>query len=328
MKYTDYAKFLSCFFLFFLLASCGSKQKENDQRVLRANALLTHDRCDQALMELAQVDEDYKDYYFYQVQSSAYACRAGYSDLNFFSELDTFDAQKFFNSLAKLKSSKVRSANAAGFVELEKAINVILNSPGVNSSKTTKRQSFFGKEKGDDLSFQALLMILTYMGKWLRYYGSTDATGIKGSIDGEGGKACIINYPNNAVFDHLLDSTRSDSCNSTNGSSAGHRDLDTATSGVTTLVRNQRLCHFLVYFNHLLDILTHISLSSNSSLGEMSQFSAILNDILDAAISGYSFSQLLKIYSIEACTDFAGTDAAHQTVLEGFFAALVESEFK
>jgi len=312
-----------------LLFSCGLSDKEKQKNsVFRANQFLTDGLCAKALNELAKVSDPYKDYYFFQVKAAAYACQSGYSDLDFFDDIDNFNSASFFNSLATFSSSSETDPDSVSFTKLALAIDTILFSVSATQNLTTDRKDHFGNEKGEDISFQSLSMILVYLGKWLYYFGSVDSDGIKGAGDGLGsGKSCVLNYPNTVAFDALLDLVTTESCTSTNGDTAGHPDLNIADPAIGVDLFAERTCRFIVYVNHMIDIISTISLSSNDSLGDMVNLKTALETLSSQADGNFEITEILGFYEQSTCLDYVKASAGNQDNIKGYFAALVESNF-
>jgi len=171
-------------------------------------------------------------------------------------------------------------------------------------------------------------MILSYLGKWLYYYGAVDDQGVKGAGDGVGsGISCLTNYPDNVVFDTLIDRNTSDSCNSTNSHTAGNSQLDPLNADVGITLYAERVCRYIVYFNHLFDIIGNISLSQNDSLGELNELSSTLTNLITTTSANYNYTALLSFYSQSSCTDYVKASTNNQLVIQGYLAALVENNF-
>jgi hypothetical protein len=309
--------------LIFLLITCASKERESHQAIEQANLLLTSNQCDQALEVLAEVDGKFQNGPYYQVKSAAYACKAGYRELELLTEVESLDVTTLFNDLAGMSSSAQTTADDPGFIYLQQAIDLLLNvSSEVKDTKVADRRTAYGTRQGDDLSFQSLLMLLSYLGKWLRFYGQADSDGIKGLGDGAGGVSCLMNYPNTATYQALAELETTDTCTSSNLATEGNALLGDTTAG------NLRACYFVVYFNHLLDQLTNLNFSGNDSLGDLSGFNSKIEEFKNTALGQYDFSALLSFYRLKSCTDYVGASSANRENLLGFFAALVEREFK
>ena len=208
---------------------------------------------------------------------------------------------------------------------LLQAINYILNSTAGNPS-TTSRETRFGQVGGTNLSLQALYMIMYGMGKFFAYYGNVNADGLKGQ-GSEDTNICIGAYSSLAGMDGVLSGLPINGCNTGND---GHTDLR---SPVSTTVIKSRLCQGVILWNNMFDILSNVTLSSNDSLGDLSDIStavSLLYTLAATAETNAPFSGVGDGSAIVTLDDIRSqTDCEDQTMdhIIMYYVLLFESNF-
>lgn len=310
--------YLSIFICFFVLSCAKSPEEKLDSVKQEALFYLTEGNCVKARESLDEVSFQDDDADYVAIYSSTYACEAGYSELSsVFGNLEGLDSNSIIGSLAAFDTSNETQADSEQFLNLMSAIDTILSS--TSTVGTTERTSKFGAIKATDLSMQALYMILIAMGKYFAYYGNADENGLKGQ--GSATNVCIRDYVNNAV-DLALQSTPVNGCNSGN---AGSDDLG---STQTAQVLARRSCYGIILFNNLFDILSNITLSSNSSLGDIANIQDQLTLLFDAAVTAESnifgtasVADLRNILSQSTC------EAYDDNGIQRYFVLLFETNF-
>lgn len=266
---------LRIFSLLFILISCA---KTTDQKIdsakQEAKYHLTHGSCAKAKSVLDDVNFQDDDADYVGLYAATYACKAGYTELGtVFPNLANMNASSLLSSTASFDSSDETEADSDDFLNLMRAINVIL---GV-SSTTVKRFAKYGNAKATDLSLQTLYMILVTMGKFYAYYGNADENGHKGA--GAAANVCLVKYDFHTSVDDWLTASPLNGCNSGND---GHADI---ISPVDSDTIKSRLCYGVVLFNNLLEILSNISLSDNESLGSLSEVSDVMTAFFTTAMA-------------------------------------------
>jgi hypothetical protein len=310
--------------LILFLISCGSKESKSNDAVFMANVYLSDNKCDLALAELTKVDPEYYNFYYYQALASAKACKASYSVLNFINEIDDFTTtSSFFNFLAGLSTSNETTTASANFAHLTGAINSILFLKSVSEPRFSDRLNVItNRSQAEELSLQALLMIFVYLGKWLNLYGDTDDAGLKGT-----GVLCLLAYPTEASsFLNVAERT------ALLGASGTCLPASAASSpllpfGVTD-TRNA-LCNFIVYFNHVRDLTSNITLSSHTSMGDLSDAFADMENYVDAAEVAFpGIGNVLTFYNVDSCNTYYDSNNGAKKNIHAFMAGIVDENFQ
>ncbi|MBD67109.1 MAG: hypothetical protein CME62_18050 [Halobacteriovoraceae bacterium] len=308
------------------LISCAKTDDEARSSAIReARHLLTTMDCSAAQDVLDEVDEEKDDPEFVSVYASAIACDAGYSDITSalpnFEDLDS-DPTTLFGSMAAFASSNETVADAATYSKLKEAIDYILEADGGTQPSTSQRISKYGSRYGNDLSMQAFVMITVAFGKFLAFYGNADSDGVKGQGSITGGGTCYGQYEFDADVNDYLDNGVTGSCT---GSSQGHADI--AADSADDADAKRRLCEGIVLFHNLLDILANSELSSNDSLGDLSDVEDSINTLFDTATSfettqSWSSGNVLKF---KAITSQSACEAEDQADVERYFVIMFET---
>ena len=313
------------FSLLLLLLSCGSDSEKVSNAIDDANFLLTDRNCLGARAVLDEVGYQSTNARYLKAYASTYACEANYSTITFFTDdLTNLDASSggFFGSLAAFStSSLMTSATDPDFTKLKQAIDTLLYPGGLPVSSTANRNAILGQSETNNLNVQALYMILVNFGRWLRYYGNADATGLKGAGSNPEGNNCLFTYdtggPNFAlVTDALNDgAAETGSCNSANTPYEGTTDISTADPATN----KARLCQGIVLFNNLIDIIVNVTFTTTDT-DELNDLATNFNTLCeDATAFGDALCDLRDQSSCEA---IAIED------LEVFSAWLFERNFK
>lgn len=309
-------------FLFFV--SCGTKEQKSNDAVFMANIYLTKNQCDLASNELTKVDPEYYNFYYYQALASAKACKASYSVLNFINEIDDFTTtSSFFNFLAGLGSSNETLVTSPNFAHLTSAINSILFLNGVANPRFSDRLDVItNRSQAEELSLQALLMIFVYMGKWLALYGDTDDVGVKGTS-----VLCLLAYPTEASsFLNVAERT------ALLGAAGTCLPASAASSPLlpfgTDSTRNS-LCNFIVYFNHIRDLTSNITLSGHTSMGDLSNAFDDMEDYIQAAEVAFpGISSVITFYDVESCNTYYDSNNTAKKNVHAFMAGVVDENFQ
>lgn len=319
-----FSRILFAFILVFFIISCGNKKLENNDYVFMANVFLSDRKCNLALDELSKVDTKYHDFYYYQALSSAKACKANYNVLDFINEIDNFGTtDAFFNFLAGLNTSNETLPTSNNFIHLADGINSILFLDAVTRPKFSDRLTVIkNRSHNEELGLQALLMIFTYLGKWLALYGDTNDDGLKGT-----GVLCLTAYSTEASS-FLSAAERL----ALLGADATCKFDSVASSPLLVLGSNEikdRLCNFIVYFNHVRDLITNITLSSNSSMGDLSDAFDDMEDYVEAAEVAFpGISGVLDFYNLNSCTTYYDLNNNAKKNIHAFMAGIVDKNFQ
>lgn len=289
------------------------------------------DAIDTALYHLSQNDPECQDAIdvledisgaggnprYVQTLASAYACRGGFSELNFFDEIGTIDSANFLGSLAQLSTSAQNEADSDEFNDLQTAIDLILYSGGRTSPSALGTISEFGQRHGTNLNLQAAYMIIAQLGRYVRWYGNTDAAGVKGG--GAQGNTCFFDYGSTGVPTPLMVATSHGGGNACTGAGQGSDSLDYAS--VTTALAQTRMCKGIMLVNNLLDILENTTLSNNEALGDIRQvYDDIQPYITAAAVLDPGMPDLIETVAQVDCETIAGlNDRTVQLYLASLF---------
>jgi hypothetical protein len=270
--------------------------------------------CQKAIDVLEDVSGADKNPRYLQAYASAYACRGGFSELQLFEEIDTIDSSAFLTSLTKLSTSSQSEAEGDDFDDLQRAIDIILYSGSRTTPSAAHTKTIFGNRHGTNLNLQALYMIIVQLGRFNRWYGNTAATGVKGS--GSQGNTCFFDYEATP----LAIATAHGGGNACVAGNTGSPSLDYA--GVTTAVAQRRLCQGAILVNNLLNILENTTLSSNTSLGDISTLYADIAPYVSAAeLLDPDMDEFIDTLSQETCETAV---AADDDVIQLYFASIFE----
>jgi hypothetical protein len=299
-----------------ILSGCA---KNEEQKVIDAvDTALYHlsqsdPDCAQAIKVLEAVGRQPRNPRYLHTLASAYACRGSFSELTLLAEVDTISADNLFlASLAQLSTSEQSQAESDEFTDLQTAIDLLLYAGEKTIPSASEQQAIFGNRHGANLNLQALYMIIVQLGRYARWYANTDATGAKGA--GAGTNVCLFDY---AVGPQVV--ATSHPSNACSGVNTGHPDLDY--TGVTQTVAQKRLCQGAMLFNNLLDILENTSISSDSSLGDLSEVKDALDPYITLASARPDVAALLATLSQAECET---TVAADDEGMQYYFATLFE----
>jgi hypothetical protein len=322
-----YLSLILCLFIF----GCSKKEEVTNavDEALYYLSLSTPD-CEAAIDVLQDVDAEDDDYRYVQTLASAYACRADFSELTLFSEIDVLQAgaTEFLNSLTKFSMSPETEADSFGYTNLWNGINTIIYSAGQASSDAAARETAYGSRMGGNLNLQTLYMMMIQLGKFLHYYGNVDASGVKGggaaNTDEQGAtpSTCIFDYTGDALT-YINGNPLTGSCNA--NADLGHPDLDGGVANLSTTIR--RMCEGMVLLNNIVDILNTTSLSSSDSLGELGSVVTDINTAITAAEGAYpQLSTLIDTKDVDACQTYSETGSNFDN-LQLYYAVIFETGF-
>lgn len=296
------------------LSSCAPKPEEKVAEAIdRALSHLSHGECDEAISVLQDSDSDGNDPVYIQVLASAYACKADFDEIKFVSDdlsaIDTSTAPKIFKSISIMSLSTDTAADTAGYANIKKAINTILNSTTTvgQVARTTK----FGTRKSGDMGVQALILNIVNFGKFLHYYGNVDTNGVKGG--GSASNSCFLNY--NDPRAQAITGVGTGACTVDND---GSIDLDQ-----TTAAGKRRICEGVMLLTNAIDILDNIDLSGSSTLSKLEDVSTQVNTYKTAATAA-GLGTIINMTSQATCETFLNTPA-NLLDMEYFYALVLET---
>lgn len=317
--------------LIFALFSCGkSKDEKVNDSIDRANTLLTSRKCSEAISILEGLGRQTNNARYIVALASAYACRAEYSSITFFAsdvtKTSSDDSILGGLTLYTTSSQDVESPFYTDpFVQdLQTAIDVLLYAGGGISSTSeptyARRAAIYGEDAGDVNSF-AMYLILTQLGKYLRYYGDGDDDGLKGG--GSLSNTCLSDYENVplAVETAITTAGETGSCVTTNG---GHSEL---ADGVAAATRRQRLCQGVVLINNLFELLPFVLAdAAGTDLDDISAVTDEIDDAKDALeVLVPGIGSVMTVQSQSNCETDTNISMAD---IESYFAAIMETSFK
>lgn len=317
---------IQLFIFFALFVSCAKTDEAAKESALReARFHLTNGDCSDAEDALDQTDEDKTDADYVATKASVLACFAGYRDSETVANLlaidtSTLDATNVFGTLAAFTSSDENSADATSYTKIIEAITYILDADDGSTPSTTNRLAYYGRSAGNDLSMQAIFMLATGLGKFFAYYGNTNSAGLKGA--GSASNGCIANY----TFDVAVNGDISGDANygSCGGASDGHPDLDTGVVASATVFR--RMCEAIVMYNNFAEILSNMDLTTNTTLGDLSDIESTLQQVYTAAQlleSSYTWNNN-AVTSMQSITSQSECEALSTDDIQRFMVVLFE----
>lgn len=298
----------------FIFFSCAkTTEQEVDSAKQSAKYYLTNGECSKARDALQDVGNQEDDQIYISLLASTYACEADYSELDLVAELGLIDSSGAgtMGSLVLLSTSNETQADSNDYVNLFTAIETLLDSGGGTAAN---RISHFGSFDSEQLHFQSLLLILTELGKFFAYYGNSDS-GVKG--DGSGANNCIFEYQDPDAVAYVDASADVGACDS---SESGHPDLAAPATGADT---QRRLCEGIYLFNHLVDILVNVDVSSSPTFSDLDGIGANLETAIDTAV-GVGGAEITTVRNILTMVDCQALGAKE---LEEWYSIVFETLF-
>ncbi|EQC46623.1 hypothetical protein [Bacteriovorax sp. Seq25_V] len=312
-------KFVGYFLVLIFVFSCGRNDKQKVEQVLESvENYLTAGKCDEAISKIGTISNQDKNALYLKLKASAYACKAGYTTTTFFTtDLSKIDATNLLSSMATFSlSSDFDGEGNSDYDAIQTAIDTLLYAGGISLSTNptaAKRAEIFTSKDANEINAYLLYLSMVQLGKYVYYYGSTDAAGVKGA--GGVGSECFFNYPDGGITNlNAALAAGGGSCNSDAGL-AGHPDLINGTDIVTA-----KACEGIVLFNIFRDSLVNLTGSSIPGLDLTTISTAV--DAIFAAVT-FSDSSIVTLKSQTRCeADFA--DAAGNTDLQRYFGFIFE----
>lgn len=304
-----------------MLAGCSSsKEQQVTDAIDEALYYLSKPSpdCQKAIDALEDVGNQKNNPRYIQALASAYACRGNFSELNLFADIDAIsgDFSDILTSLATLEMAQQTEAESDEFLDVQRAIDVILYSGGKSVPSALETKEIFGTRHGTNLNMQALYMVLVQLGRFSNWYGSTDSTGKKGLSTGVQVPACFFDYEPTA----LVVATAHGGGNACSAGNLGNPDLDY--TGVTTVVAQRRLCQGAMLMNNLLDLLEHITFPDSDSIGELGELYSTVEPYITALYAlDPDMQEFVENLDQTTCEELV---AADDDVIQLYFASLFE----
>lgn len=312
---------LFMFWLTLLLAGCSSsKEQKITDAIDEALYYLSKPSpdCQKAIDALEDVGNQKNNPRYLQALASAYACRGNFSELNLFDNIDAIsgDFADILTSLATLEMAQQTEAESDEFLDVQRAIDVILYSGGKSVPSALETKEIFGTRHGTNLNMQALYMVLVQLGRFSNWYGRTDANGKKGLSTGVQVPACFFDYEAAA----LAVATSHGGGNACSAGNLGNADLDY--TGVTTVVAQRRLCQGAMLLNNLFDLLEHITFPESDSIGELGALYSTVEPYITALYAlDPDMQDFVENLDQTTCEELV---AADDDVIQLYFASLFE----
>lgn len=307
------------------LSSCGKNaQALQEEAILKAQNFLSVKSCSEAISVLEAVKYDHLDARFLKTLSSAYACKANYSTITFFaSDIEKTSLPAPIGGMTTYSTSLSTTSQSIeddhSFINLVKAVDILLYaggiSPDVNPTSALRAEHFSPKILAD-LHNQLAFMMMVELGKYMKIYGNTNASGEKGT--GPIASTCFTNYSNGALPIKLyLNSGVTGSCTFDTGIS--HPDLD-----LGVVRRKEKMCRGVTIMNNLISLLPEvISASGGGQVDALVNFIEDISEIKDMFITNFPMvEETLEVTSYNKCVDDA---AITEETLEAAFVAYFET---
>jgi hypothetical protein len=269
-----------------ILLSCAKKPaEETNEAIDVALSYLSDEKCDSAIDVLEDAGNDSNNPVYLEVLASAYACRTGYSTINFITDdipVISASGSNIFTGFAGLSSSLEPTTDSAAYLNLYRAIDILRD-----SSTQTEREASYGTRKSGDIGVQLLLLSIVELGKFLNHYGNADDSGAKGLGSGTT-STCFMNYTYAPAQVIVAAFPVANNCNS---NTDGHPDMT-----------NARACEGLMLFTNVLDVLNNIDLSGSEDLSALEDVATQANLLKTTALAAdASLETLLNETSKSAC---------------------------
>jgi len=321
------------FSVLMMLFSCGKNadQKTADA-VLSANIALSKGNCQSAIDVLEENGRVNNNAVYLKTLASAYACRAGYSTLTFF----TTDISKTVTPAPLGGTTTYTTSSAAvtttlqsdaSFQDMQTAINILLYAGGISSSTeptTVERKKYFTTSEVADIDSQLLYMMLVQLGRYGYFYGDSSATGAKGS--GSGTNTCFTSYINAHANIKAILGGSGGTCTDVATSTSGHAQL---VDSVTAATRKTRLCHGVVLLNNIFVLLPNVVASIFSNPADQAAVTAALTAVSNAKTVMTTQDGTTATVSNTLSQAICENDTAVPVgAIEGYFALMFEGAFQ
>lgn len=324
-----FQKTVNYFFLIFaclVFASCG---KDSDQKraeaLLSARIKLTNGDYQGAIDTLENIGRDPYSADYMSTLASAYAGKAGFSEIKLFgSDIALLSATGTTSSLggfARFSTSSVATDpdTDANFLNLQRAIDLILYAGEVSASSHANRSAKFSSRDLGNLNTQAIYMITAQIGKFVNYFGNANSFGVKG-LGTTFTNECFYQYTDvtaQSAITYLNTNPLNNICDIND---PGHPDI--TGSSATTI---SRMCRGVVLMNNYIDLFINTALGTATNLTNLSTFSSTINTYINSSCNvpnagGVNLGALCTVKDQTACEAQATMPA-----LEIYYAAIFES---
>ncbi len=323
MKYLEFSILILCFLS---LVGCGkqTKDEKRDEAILSARISLTQGKCQEAIDTLESVGRDWVNADYLTTLSSAYSCRAGFSQIVFFAtDVSKVDSSNIFGSFSTFTTSEAdkNPDSDPKYSDNQTGLDLLLYAGNITSPSHAGRANYFAARDLGNISSQGIYLVAAQLGKFVKYYANVNSAGRKGL--GGGPNTCYYTYTDVtalAAVLYLNTNTSNDTCDA--GSPLGHSDLDINVETQADVKR--RMCRGVILFNNFIDLFLGTTLSASSELTQLKN----IEDDIESYISnctvggtgGINIGALCNVRSQSACESTATIQN-----LEIYFAAIFES---
>jgi hypothetical protein len=306
-------------FILFLFTACAKNTVEKtDEAIDVALSLLSDGKCQKAIDILDDAGFQSKNAVYLQVLASAYACKANFDEVVFIDSdlgsMVTTNGKTIVKSLAAMSLSDETEADSSNYVAIRTGINYMLNSTSGAPSQVA-RDTKFGERKSGELGIYALVLNLVNLGKFLQYYGNTDAAGVKGN--GTAANNCFIDY-NDPRAKAMLSAPTTGACLTFTD---GHADLDQSTA-----TGKRRMCEGIVLLTNTIDILENMDFSGSSTFSKMTDVATQVATF-KAAATAVGLGAIVDMTKQSDCEAYANVPA-QLLDLEYFYAVVFEANLQ
>lgn len=301
------------------LSACGTQDDEQKREaaIEKAFIYMSGGNCRDAISVLEAAPSSDTDARYLKTLSIAYACRAGYSTVRLFAQdLEQFSgAGSFLNALARFSTSSLMTeVDSANFEDMQRAIDILLYAGGIDSTKqptATRRANYFNAEDAGEINAQLSYLLMAQLGMYFRYFGNTDATGIKSS--GTGTNDCLLTYSTANAQAIISAPSNLGSCDNP-VADTGHPELLSGGNAKASLA-----CYGVTLFNNLTDVLPAVVAAASSGLLDGAWINDI-DDAKDAILLAYPGFTLVTEQNYSQCvTDNTADDANLELYFAGIF---------
>lgn len=315
------------------LFSCGkSAEEKTADAVLSANISLSKGNCQDAINTLEDNGRVNTNAAYLKTLSSAYACRAGYSTLTFFTD----DISKTVTP-APLGGTTIYSTsdnavittlqNDSSYQDLLTAINILLYAGGISAGTeptSAERARYFNSTEAADIDSQLLYMVLVQLGRYGYFYGDSSATGVKGS--GAGANTCFTSYVNADADVKAAITAAAGTCTNITTNASAHTQL--AETIVAAATRKTRLCQGVVLLNNVFALLPNVISSAFPAADQAAALAAVstINLAKTALIAADATTSIVAITLDQSnCEDSSLVSVSN---VESYFGLMFEGAFQ
>jgi hypothetical protein len=322
-KIHKYLLFLSTFMFLF---SCG---KSTEQIIIdaieSAEIHLSKRECQKAIDLLNNVGIQNTNARYLKALSSGYACRAGYSTTVFFgTDVALTATPSPLGGMTTYSTSLVTTTSPLSddskFRDLQTAIDILLYAGGISSTTeptTSERAKYFSGNVAGDINSQLTFMLLAQVGKFMKVYGDTNASGVKGG--GSEGNNCFTDYSATdpaTVQLYITSGVGTGACTSL---ASSHPEL-----AVGATDRRKRMCEGVILLNNILELLPSVlATAGGGDLGTIATMDDQIQELKDDLVDyDPTFARTATVLSQANCETDSDIDLV---TLSSYYAVFFES---